>query len=242
MLPEDKRWAVGIAVAIAAFFIMVILAGRAYLTDLDEAYFLTYSDEDVETQMTLWMLRNDSKNIPIQVNPSSTEGTSYAQGRIYLQREYISASSDVTLQLRTTRPIQVRLGEAKSLKLEVEVWHTKIAGHRPVIVVEPNQTSTKTTEIYREDLEPSKIASDLMDLGAFSPRFKEDVFDFSGTDDYWEIRVYDSIEDEFETFDGMALFRLRVRILVGFGDGSETSTDWMETEYFAVDLVDLPEG
>lgn len=241
MLPEDRRWAMGIAIAIAAFFIMVILAGRVYLTDLDSAYFLSYSGEEIEAKMTLWMLRNDSKNIPLQVKPPFTEGASYAQGRYYLQREYIAGSSEVTLQLRATEPIRVLSGNAESLKLQVEVWHETVAGHRPVIVVEPNQSSTKTTEIYLEDLQPSRISSDLIDLGAFTPRLKQDVLGFSGRDEYWEIRVYDSITGDYESFDGMALFRLRLRLLVGLEDGSEVSTEWMETQYFAVDLANLPE-
>ena len=147
----------------------------------------------------------------------------------------------MTLQLRTSKPIVVTQGDPADLKLEIEVWHAKVPSHRAVIVIGPNQSSAKTTEIYLNDLEPSRIAEDTIDLGAYSPRFKHGVFEFSGDEDYWEIRVFDSIEDRYETYNGMALFRLKVRVVVGLADGSEVSTDWMETQYFAVDLVEAPD-
>ena len=238
------------AIAIAIFFIMVMLAGNAYWSDIDEAYYITYDGPDMEVTLTLWMLRNDSKNIPLQTNPPTEAGPNYAEGRIYIQREYIAGGSEVTLQLRNARPLRITAESPPSgVRLGVEVLHARIPSHRPIIIVEPKPNSTRTTEIYLDELEVTKIFEGdvAVDAEFKKPMFSEgrtadvraDIFTFSGTDDLWEIEVFDSISDGIESFNGMALFKVRMKLVVDLEDGTQLDTGWMEAQYFALDLVEV---
>lgn len=251
MLPADKRWAVGIIVGIAIFFSMVILAGRFYLTGIDDSFILRHSDKEIEGGLTLWMIRNDSKNIPLQIDPPLTDIGTYARGRIYIQREYIADTSLVKLQLRSSEPIVVSASSApEGARLEIEVLHAKVTSHRPVIVLEPDPNMTRTTELYLDEIDPVKVSSQNIALDSkftksivgkrYSVKIREDVFTFSGKDDLWGIKAYDSIRGLTEYFNGMALFKLRVRFIVSLAGGTEIGTDWMETQFFAVDLVESP--
>lgn len=237
------------AIAIGIFFIMVILAGRVYLTDLDDDYFIKYQEDGLEMTLTLWLLRNDSKNIPVQTNPPEEPGPSYASGRKYIQREYIAPESQVVLQLRNARPLMID-GESPPSKAElrVEVWHAKVPSHRPIIVVGPNSNSTRTTEIYLDDVQVIKVFEDEIDVDAtfgksvfssgYAGSLKLDIFDFTGEDDFWKIRVYDSISGEDQSFNGMALFKVRINLAFELENGSSLETGWIETQFFAIDLVE----
>jgi len=237
------------AIAIGVFFIMVVLAGRIYLTDLDDDYFIEYQEDGLEMTLTLWLLRNDSKNIPIQTNPPEEPGPSYAQGRIYIQREYIAPESQVILQLRSARPLRIDgVSPPSKAELQVEVWHAKVPSHRPIIIVGPDENSTRTTEIYLDQLQVVKIFEDEIDVDAnfdkpmFSSGYtaspKLDVFEFSGEEDFWKIRVFDSISGEDQTFNGMALFKVRINMTLELENGSSLETGWIETQFFAIDLVE----
>ncbi len=251
MLPEDRKWAVGVAIAISVFFVMVILAGRAYLTDLDDAFLLREEGEVIEVKLALWMMRNDSKNVPVQINPPTSQAPSYAEGRIYLHREYIAENSLVTLQIRAARPIRV-MAESAPIggRVLAEVLHSKFPGHRPIITVNPKPNSN-TTMIRLDEIDPVRIHTETVNLdpefgksllsSGYVIRIREDIFAFSGRDDFWKIEAFDSITGETEAFNGMALFKVRLRLIVELADGTEASTQWMETEFFAVDLVELPD-
>lgn len=261
MLPEDRRWAIGITIAIVIFFVLILLAGRVYLTGIDDDYILrkVYKDnstgEQIEFTMTLWMHRNDSRSTPVQIDPAMFEGVSYAEGRIFLQREYIANDSLVTLELRTVEPLRITIPSVdssagqvpSSVSLEIEVMHFKVPSHRPIIVVNPSANATRTTEIYPEDIKPTTIHRGTIEAieigegkeGTYTARVAEEIFSFSGSDDYWEFTVYDSVKDRTEVFNGMALFKVRVRPSMEIG-GRRIQMGWTETEFFAIDLVDTP--
>jgi hypothetical protein len=251
VLPSDRRWAIGVAVAIAVFFILVIMAGTAYLPRIDDDFLLTHSDDMLEAQLALWLVRNDTKDIPIQVHPPVVEGVEHADGKILLQREFVANSSAVTLQVRSHRPVGVQSDSPPdSATLWVEVLHNRVPTHRRVLVIGPDKGVARTTELYPEDIDPVRIFSDTLELDdsftkplfgeGYSTGIREDIFTFSGLDDLWKIEVYDSVEGRTESFNGMALFKVRVRLVLGWEDGSEVSSDWMETQFFALDLVELP--
>jgi hypothetical protein len=252
VIPQDRRWAIAIAIAIAIFFVMVILAGRAYWTGIDDDYFMNSTGNSIEATFTLWMLRSDSKNIPIQTNPPLERGSTNAEGRIYIQREYIAGESEVTLQLRNARPFRITTNSPPmGAFIEVEVYHAKIPSHRPIIVVNPKSNSTRTTEIYLDELEVNKISEKKISVDAkfesimfsdgYSAVIEQDIYTFTGSDNFWEIEVYDSIADETESFNGMALFKVRIKLIVDLEDGSQIDSGWIQTQFFAIDLVEPPE-
>jgi hypothetical protein len=74
----------------------------------------------------------------------------------------------------------------------------------------------------------------------FTTDLKQDIYAFSGTDDFWRIEVFDSITKQNKSFNGMALFQVRLKLLVDLGDGTQLDTGWMEAQYFALDLVESP--
>jgi len=246
--PDDKRWAIGITVGIAAFFALVIMAGRVYLTDVDRAFTISDASETIEARLAIWLLRNDSKNIPIQVNPP-VEGTLEFGGRkVYIQKEYMAANSQATLQMRSARRILVDSDSPPtSAQLEVEVLHFKAPTHRAVIVVEPDPNMTRSTELYLDEIDPTRVRYETIDLNPrwtkelfghrYSAKLREKFFTFSGQDDLWRVDAYDSISHTTESFDAMALFKVRTKLTLAWDDGTRASTDWMETQFFAVDLV-----
>jgi len=251
VLPEDKRWAIGITIGVIIFFSMVILAGRVYLTHVDDAFVLREETQDLNLEFALWMIRNDSKNEPIQVNPPVAQSGSYSGKRVYLQREYIAENSMVTLQLRTARRIRVRTeSRPEGAEIQVEVLHFKVPSHRPVIVIEPNPNATRTTEIYPDEIHPTKIYSKTIELDTkfsrslmgndYSTNIRSDIYSFSGADPLWKITTFDSISNRTESFNGMALFKVRVKLLVKVSDASPVSSGWLESQYFAVDLATPP--
>lgn len=248
MRPDDKRWAIGITVGIAAFFALVILAGRAYLTDLDDAFTISGATDTIEARLTIWMLRNDSKNIPVQINPP-VEGTLEFGGRkVYIQREYMAANSQATLQIRSARRVLVDSDSPPtSTQLEVEVLHFRAPTHRTVIVVEPDPNMTRSTELYLDEINATRVRYESVDLelrwtrqlfgDRYSAKLREEFFTFSGEDDLWRVDAYDSISHTTESFDAMALLKVRAKLTLAWDDGTRASTDWMETQFFAVDLV-----
>jgi hypothetical protein len=250
VIPQDRRWAIAVAIAIAIFFVMVIMAGRAYWTGIDDDYFLKSSDNSMEATLTLWMLRSDSKNTPIQTNPPVERGSTNSEGRIYIQREYIAGESEVTLQVRNARPFRIDTeSQPIGISLEVEVYHARIPSHRPIIVLDPKSNSTRTTEIYLDELEVSRISGKEVQVdskfrkslfsGGYSVDIEQDIYTFTGSGDFWKIEVYDSIEGKTVSFNGMALFKVRIKITVELEGGSSIESGWMETQYFAIDLVEL---
>lgn len=248
MRPDDKRWAIGITVGIAAFFALVILAGRVYLTDLDDAFTISDATDTIEARLTIWMLRNDSKNMPVQINPP-VEGTLDFGGRkVYIQREYMAANSQATLQIRSARQVLVDSDSPPtSTQLEVEVLHFRAPTHRTVIVVEPDPNMTRSTELYMDEINATRVRYESIDLeprwtrqlfgDRYSAKLREEFFTFSGEDDFWRVDAYDSISHTTESFDAMALFKVRAKLTLAWDDGTRASTDWMETQFFAVDLV-----
>jgi len=246
--PDDKRWAIGITVGIAAFFALVILAGRVYFTDLDLSFTISDASEKIEAGLTIWLLRNDSKNIPIQINPP-VEGTIEFGGRkVYIQKEYMAANSQATLQMRSARRILVNSDSPPtSTQLEVEVLHFKAPTHRALIVVDPDPNMTRSTELYLDEIEATRVRYETIDLQAkwtkelfgqrYSAKLREEFFTFSGQDDLWRVDAFDSISQTTESFNAMALFKVRVKLTLAWDDGTQASTEWMETQFFAVDLV-----
>jgi len=246
--PDDKAWAIGITVAVAAFFAMIIMAGRVYLTDLDRAFMISSETDVVEARLTLWMLRNDSRSTPIRVNPPAQGDATLGGKKVYIQREFMALSSQATLQIRSARPILVDSESPPSgTQLEVEVLHFKAPGHRPVIVVEPDPNLTRSTELYMDEINPTRVSYDTFDLQlhwrkgfagrGYHANFRKAFFTFSGEDDLWRIEAHDSISGRTESFNAMALFKVRARLILTWDDGTRASTDWMETQFFAVDLA-----
>ncbi len=248
MLPQDRKWAIGIAAGIAVFFVFVAMTGRILFPQIDEAFTLRYGSDEIQAEFAVWILRNDSKNIPLKINAPVEESPEYLRGKAYIQREYMATSSNATLQLRTPKALVV-LSEAepRSSRLEIEILHCRVATHRPVLVVTPDSNSADSTEIHLSDLELELAARGSESLeavwtrGLFSQgyrtRFRHDLYSFSGQDDLWKLEVFDSITGRTESFNGMALFKIRLRFVVEAG-GSEIATDWMESQFFAVDLVE----
>lgn len=248
MLPEDKKWAIGMVVGIVLFFSMIVLAGRIYLTDIDDDFRLNLSSEDMEGEFTLWLMRNDSKNMPLKVSPPVEDGGRSAKYRIDIQREYIAEQSVVSVQARSPGGVKVSPENPPvGARLEVEVYHEKVVTHRPVIVIEPSANASRSTEIFMDELDPSRVSSNEVEIDAdfekdilgdgYSLNLREDVYQFSGSDEFWKIDAYDSVTDQTVSFNGMALFRIRIRLVVDLEGGSQIVSDWMETQYFAVDLV-----
>ncbi|MBU7004090.1 MAG: hypothetical protein HXS50_00890, partial [Theionarchaea archaeon] len=174
MIPQDRRWAIAVAIAIAIFFVMVIMAGRAYWTGIDDDYILKFSGNSMEATLTLWMLRSDSKNTPIQTSPPIEKGSTNSEGRIYIQREYIAGESEVTLQLRNARPFMIDAeSQPTGISLEAEVYHARIPSHRPTIVVDPKNNSARSTEIYLDELEVGRISGKEIQV---EPKFRKSLF------------------------------------------------------------------
>ena len=249
MRPDDKRWAVGIAVGVGLFFALVMLAGRLYLTNIDDSYVLKINQSTMHADFTLWMVRNDSKSLPLRINPPLESHSSFSRGKIYIQREYISPKSTVSLELRTARMLRIRSTKAPThMYLDVRVLHAKVPGHRPVIVVGPNPNMSRTTELYLDEIHPTTVFSKRIPVhprwtsSLFSRRaetkLKTGLFNFTGSDDLWRIQVYDSISGQNVSFNGMALFKVKFRLIMSWGPEEEIRSDWLETDFFAVELAD----
>jgi hypothetical protein len=114
-------------------------------------------------------------------------------------------------------------------------------------VVEPDPNMTRSTELYLDEIDATRVRYESIDLQLrwtrelfghrYSAKFRKEFFTFSGQDDLWKVDAYDSISHTTESFDAMALFKVRTKLTLIWDDGTWASTDWMETQFFAVDLV-----
>ena len=249
MRPDDKRWAFGVALGVGLFFALVMLAGRLYLKNIDDSYVLRMNQTAMHGDFTLWMLRNDSKGLPIRINPPLESRSSFARGKIYIQREYISPRSTVSLQIRTAGRFELRSTKPPDeAYLDVRVFHAKVPGHRPVIVVGPNPNMSRTTELYLDEIHPELLLSKRYAIDSewsSSPfsrgvgtKIHMEIFNFTGSDDFWKIEVFDSVTNKSVSFNGMALFKVKFRLALRWEGEGEIRSEWLETEFFAVELVE----
>ncbi len=248
MIPKDKKWAIGVIISIIVFFLMIVLAGRAYLIDIDEEFTLDLESPLLEGDLRLWIVRNDSKNTPIKVHPTAEDGGRFSKFKVDIQREFIAENSMMTIQVRSPKSVTLSSSSPPNeARLDVEVMHTKVASHQPVLVIEASGNATRSTEVYVDEITPRKVFSDTkkIEIPFQKPLFgsdyefsiREDIYELSGKENFWEITTYDSINKETVKFNGMALFKIRLRLFLDLEDGTSLSSDWMETQYFAIDLV-----